>query len=78
MRLHCRTGSSEIWVLGGYLFARLHCRTGSSEIIAPGFRVARKIAEGGGTSGALVTTTESAAKPFDGESIKAAIAVVGG
>ena len=36
------------------------------------------VEEGGGTSGALVTTTESTAKPFDGESIKAAIAVVVG
>ena len=30
------------------------------------------------SAGMLVTTTESAAKPFDGESIKAAIAVVCG
>ena len=36
------------------------------------------VEEGGGTSGALVTTTESAAKPFDGESIKSAISLVGG
>ena len=34
--------------------------------------------EGGGSAGMLVTTTESAAKPFDGESVKAAIALVGG
>jgi hypothetical protein len=34
--------------------------------------------EGGGSVGTLVMTTESAAKPFDSESIKAAIVVVGG